>query len=149
VLYGSEPQRQQLQPIAKSFLDAVYGSILNPGLPQYFSMVTQDQIVVGPYPDSGYKMEVIGTFQPLALSDTNPNTILTLLVPDLFIAGSMVFFSGYMRDFGSQADNPQQAQSWENQYQVLFKSAMLLELRKKFAGPGWTSLSSVPVTPTR
>ena len=65
------------------------------------------------------------------------------------VAAMMIFMSGYMRDFGSQADNPQQANSWESQYNNLFKSANLLELRKKFAGPGWTSLSSLPVTPVR
>jgi hypothetical protein len=149
IFYGTGPQRQQLQPVAKSFLDSVYGSPTGATLPQYFAMVTQDTIVLGPYPDIAYQVEVIGTFQPAPLTSTNPTTILTELVPDLFLAASMVFFSGYQRDFGSQADNPAQAQSWENQYQILFKSAMLLELRKKFAGPGWTSLSSVPVTPTR
>ena len=149
LFYGTGPQRQQLQPIAKSFLDAVYGSPTGATLPQYFAMVTQDTIVVGPYPDLPYQVEVIGVFQPTPLSATNPSTILTQLVPDLFLAAAMVFMSGYTRDFGSQSDNPAQAQSWETQYNLLFQSAMLLELRKKWAGPGWSSLSSVPVTPTR
>ena len=149
IFYGTGPQRQQLQPIAKSFLDAVYGSPTNASIPQYFAMVTQDTIVLGPYPDRAYNVEVIGVFQPAPLSATNPSTILTQLVPDLFLAALMVFMSGFTRDFGSQSDNPAQAQSWENQYNLLFQSAMLLELRKKFSGPGWTSLSSVPVTPTR
>jgi hypothetical protein len=149
VLYGSGPQRQQLQPVAMSYLNAVWGSPTGATLPEYFSMVRQDLIQVGPWPDQAYVVEVIGTFQPEPMSATNPTTFLTTYVPDLLIAGGMIFLSGYMRDFGSQADNPAQAQSWSSQYDVLFRSAMLLELRKKFAGPGWTSLSSVPVTPTR
>jgi hypothetical protein len=149
VLYGNGPQRQQLQPVAMSYLNAVWGSPTGATLPEYFSMVRQDLIQVGPWPDQAYVVEVIGTFQPEPMSATNPTTFLTTYVPDLLIAGGMIFLSGYMRDFGSQADNPAQAQSWSSQYDVLFKSAMLLELRKKFAGPGWTSLSSVPVTPTR
>lgn len=149
LFYGTGPQRQQLQPVAKSFLDAVYGSPTGATLPQYFAMVTQDLIVLGPYPDNAYNVEVIGVFQPSPLTATNPETLLTRLLPDLFIAAAMVFISGYMRDFGSQADNPQQAQSWENQYNLLFQSAMQLELRKKFSGIGWTSLSNVPVSPTR
>jgi hypothetical protein len=149
VLYGNGPQRQQLQPVAMSYLNAVWGSPTGATLPEYFAMVRQDLIQVGPWPDQAYVVEVIGTFQPEPMSATNPTTFLTTYVPDLLIAGGMIFLSGYMRDFGSQADNPAQAQSWSSQYDVLFKSAMLLELRKKFAGPGWTSLSSVPVTPTR
>lgn len=149
VLYGNGPQRQQLQPVAMAYLNAVWGSPTNAALPEYFAMVNQDLIQVGPWPDQAYRVEVIGTFQPEPMSATNPTTFLTTYLSDLLIAAAMVFFSGYMRDFGSQADNPQQAQSWENQYQTLFKSANLLELRKKFAGPGWASLSSVPVIPNR
>lgn len=149
VLYGNGPQRQQMQPVAMSFLNSVWGSPSNPGIPIYFALVNQDLVQVGPWPDQAYQVEVIGTFQPEPMSATNPTTFLTVYVPDLLLAAGMVFFSGYQRDFGSQADNPQQAQSWENQYQTLFKSALLLELRKKFAGPGWTSLSSMPISPTR
>jgi len=149
VLYGNGPQRQQLQPVAMSYLNAVWGSPTGATLPEYFAMVRQDLIQVGPWPDQAYVVEVIGTFQPEPMSAANPTTFLTTYVPDLLIAGGLVFLFGYMRDYGGQSDNPQSAQSWENQYQTLFKSAMLLELRKKFAGPGWTSLSSVPVTPTR
>lgn len=148
-LIYSSGQRQVLQPVALTYLNYVWGSPINSGLPEYFSMVNQNTMVVGPWPDSGYQVEVIGTFQPVPMSQLNPTTFLTTYLPDLLIAAGMIFFSGYMRDFGSQADNPQQSQSWENQYQTLFKSANLLELRKKFAGPGWTSLSSVPVTPVR
>lgn len=150
VFYGQSPvQRQQLQPVSMSYLNSVWGSPQITALPEYFAMVRQDTVIVGPYPDASYLVEVIGTFQPIPLAVDNPQTQLTIYLPDLFIAAAMVFISGYMRDFGSQSDNPQQAQSWENQYQTLFKSANLLELRKKFAGPGWTSLSSVPVTPMR
>lgn len=149
VLYGSGPQRKQMQPVAMAYLNSVWGSPTNPGLPEYFSLVRQDLVQVGPWPDQNYNVEVIGTFQPEPMSATNTTTFLTIFLPDLLIAAGMIFFSGYMRDFGSQSDNPQQAQSWQNQYDILFKSAMMLELRKKFAGPGWTSLSSVPITPTR
>jgi hypothetical protein len=149
ILYGSGPQRQQLQPVAMSYLNAVWGSPTGAALPEYFAMVQQDVLQVGPWPDQSYLVEVIGTFQPEPLSATNTQTQLTIYLPDLFIAGAMVFMSGYMRDFGSQSDNPAQAMSWSNQYDLLFKSANLLELRKKFVGVGWTSLSSIPVVPTR
>ena len=52
----------------------------------------------------------------------------------------MVFASGYQKNFGSQSDDPKMAMSWEDQYQKLMASANAEELRKKWAGPGWTSL---------
>jgi hypothetical protein len=149
VLYGPGPQRQQLQPVAMSYLNAVWGSPTGATLPEYFSMVRQDLIQVGPWPDQAYVVEVIGTFTPEPMSAANPTTFLTIFLPDLLIAAACVFMFGWMRDYGGQSDNPQSAQSWENQYSVLFRSAMLLQLRAKFSGPGWTSLSAVPVTPTR
>jgi len=141
--------RNQMTAVSMDYLNAVWNSGDRPGVPKEFAMVNQFNIIVGPWPDQDYPIEIIGTVQPAPLSATNPTTFLTVYLEDLFTAASMVFASGYMRDFGSQADNPQQAQSWENQYQTLFKSATLLELRKKFAGPGWTSLSSTPISPKR
>jgi len=141
--------RNQLAAVTMDYLNAVWNSAATAGLPQEFAMVNQFTIMVGPWPDAAYRVEVVGTIQPAPLSATNPTTFLTQYLQDLFVAASMVFASGYMRDFGSQADNPQQAQSWESQYQTLLKSAMMLELRKKWAGPGWTPFSSIPIAPAR
>ena len=141
--------RRPLAPVDKSYLDSVWNSSSESTVPKNFAMIDQWNIIVGPWPDANYNVEVIGTIRPNPLSSTNTTTFLTTYLPDAFIAASMVFASGYMRDFGSQADNPQQAQSWESQYQTLFKSALLLELRKKWAGPGWTPFSSVPIAPAR
>lgn len=149
IIYGGLLQRQPLQPVSMSFLNSVWGSPANASIPEYFSLVNQTTVLFGPWPDQSYRVEVIGTYQPEPMSASNTTTFLTTYLPDLLVAAGMIFMSGYMRDFGSQSDNPQQSASWENQYQTLFKSANLLELRKKFAGPGWTSLSSVPVTPVR
>lgn len=141
--------RNQMTAVTMDYLNAVWNSATGASVPQEFAMVNQFTIVVGPWPDANYNVEVVGTIQPAPLSSTNTTTFLTDYLQDLFVAASMVFASGYMRDFGSQADNPQQAQSWESQYQTLLKSAMLLELRKKWAGPGWTPFSSVPIAPAR
>lgn len=150
---GSTPdsgQRNPLKPVARDYLDAVWNNANGDGgIPAYFAMIDQTSIIVGPWPAASYVMEVIGTIRPNPLSSSNTTTFLTLYLPDMFVAASMVYASGYQRDFGSQADNPQQAASWEMQYQTLFKSANAEELRKKFAGPGWTSLSSVAIPPTR
>lgn len=141
--------RNQLSAVSLDYLNAVWNSNKVTGVPQNFAMLNQFNVAVGPWPDAGYTVEVVGTIQPQALSVSNPETFLTQYLPDLFLAASMIFASGYQRDFGSQADNPAQSQSWENQYGVLLKSALLLELRKKWAGPGWTPFSSTPISPTR
>ncbi len=149
VYAGFPTQRVVLEPVSVSFLNSVYGTATSAAVPKYFAMLRQNEILVGPYPDQDYQVEIFGTYQPEPMSVTNPVTFLTQYLPDLLVAAGMIFASGYMRDFGSQSDNPQQSNSWESQYQTLFKSANLLELRKKFAGPGWTSLSSLPIAPVR
>lgn len=137
--------------VSKQFIDAVYpsASTVN-GVPQYFAMVSNTEVMVGPTPDIPYVAEVIGTIRPTPLSSANQTTILTTLLPAAFVAASMVFVSGYMRDFGAQSDNPQQAQSWENQYKTLMASAGVEELRKKYQSQAWTSEIPNPVaTPQR
>jgi hypothetical protein len=56
-----------------------------------------------------------------------------------------------LRDFGVKKDSPQvTAQSWEAQYQLLLKSALSEEVRKKYWSEGWTPQSQSPVvTPSR
>lgn len=149
---GSTPDdgtRNPLQPTTRDYLDSVWNSISGSSLPKLFAMIDQFNIVVGPWPDSNYTVEVIGTIRPNPLSVTNTTTFLTQYLPDLFLAASMIFATGYQRDFGSQSDNPAQAVSWESQYEKLFASANGEELRKKFAGPGWTSMSSIANPPVR
>lgn len=149
---GSQPDsgtRNALQIVVRDFLDTVWNSSTGATLPKMFAMIDQFNIIVGPWPNANYVMEVIGTIRPNALSPTNTSTFLTQYLPDLFLAASMIFATGYQRDFGSQADNPAQSQSWESQYEKLFASANGEELRKKFAGPGWSSFSAVATPPVR
>lgn len=149
IIIDNPPQRVSLQPTTISYLNYVWGTDATLAVPVYFAPYRQDSFFVGPYPDKNYTFEVLGTYRPEALSPTHTETFLTQYMPDIFLAASMIFASGYMRDFGSQSDNPQQAQSWEAQYQNLIKGAMLESLRQKFAGPAWTSLSAIPIAPER
>jgi hypothetical protein len=143
--------RVPLVPVSQEFIDISFPS--NQGLtavPTFYAMVSDTQIVLGPAPDKSYQAEFIGVQRPTPLSFANSSTYLTQYCPDLFIAASMVFAFGYMRDFGAQADNPQAAQSWENQFQMLFKSAQTEQLRAKFQAEGWTVKSPSPIaTPSR
>lgn len=147
--------RIPLAPASQAFLDTVYPSSSNSAAPRFFCYLTnntylsggsaQTQIILGPWPDAAYRIEVIGKIQLAPLSATNPNTYLTDYLPDLFVAASMIYMSGYMRNYGAQADDPRMSSSWEQQYENLMRSASVYESRKKFAGPSWTAKSPEPI----
>ena len=131
--------RNQLLPTSRPFLDATYPSSSGSTVPTYFAMTTQTSLIVGPWPDQAYGVEVVGTIHPTPLSATNTTTILTQYLPDLFLAASMVFGAAYLQNFGQSTDNPQMAVSWEAHYQALKQSAVVEEARKKFSVEGWSS----------
>jgi len=133
--------RNPISPAALRLVDFLYPTETapsTPSVPSLYAMVTDTQVVFGPAPDAAYLIEVIGTVRPTAMSVSNPSTILSSHFPQLLITASMVFASGYQKNFGSQADDPKMAISWESQYQTLLKSAQTQETRKKlnqtFAG---------------
>ncbi len=142
--------RNPLTPVAIDYLDLVWPSATGTGLPTCFAMLTQTAIVVGPWPDQAYTMEVRGTQRPTPLSSSNTVTFLSQNLPDLFLAASMIYMSGYVKNFGAQADDPQMAQSWETQYGKLLASAETEEARKRFQGSAWSSLTqSAAAQPAR
>lgn len=148
---SSNGQRVPLQVASKQFVDMVYPSnATTVGVPAYFAPATATYCTLGPVPDQAYGVEVIGTQRPIALSSANSSTFLTQTVPDLFVAASMIFASGYMRNFGSQADDAPMAASWQGQYDKLFGSVGVEELRKKYASQGWQAQMPNPIaTPSR
>lgn len=137
--------RNALTPVTKEFLDNVWPSSSGAAVPTYYAMDTDQTIIVGPWPNAAYRVEVVGTIRPTPLSADNTTTFLSLYLPDLFLAASMVSASGYMRNFGSQSDDPGMAVSWESQYQALKGSADVEEMRKKYAGPSWAPMSPKPL----
>lgn len=142
--------RNPVQFVSRDFVDAIYPTATTAtGVPRYAAWVTnntylsggaaQSQIILGPAPDQSYRVEVIGRITPPPLSSTNTNTFLTDWLYDLFLAASMVFMSGYMRNFGAQADNPQMATSWDGQYKERLLSAQVYEARKRWSGASWSA----------
>ncbi len=131
---------------SRPFIDLCYPSNTTAtGVPQYWTMANSSTIVLGPVPDDVYTVEVIGTQRPTPLSSGNSSTFLSMYLPDLFMAASMVYVSGYLKNFGAMADDPKMANSWEAQYQLLKQSADLEEFRKKYQGDAWTSKKPSPV----
>lgn len=147
--------RVQLTIQSRAFMNAVYGTSPSTGgltaTPQYFAMVTDQVIQVGPYPDAAYNLEIIGTVRPTALSASVPNGTnwISLYLPDLFLAAAMVQMSGFMRSFGAQSDDPKLAVSWESQYGLLRDSASVEDAMRKYFSTGWTAQVPSQLNPPR
>lgn len=124
--------RVPLIPASIDTLDFLWPSSTGSTVPVYFSMMDQDVAIVGPWPDQAYTVEVVGTqrFTPLYISQTT--SPLSVFFPDLLIAASLVFASGYQRNFGSMADDPKMAMSWKQHLDDLLADATTEEDRKKF-----------------
>ena len=148
LIASGSSQRIPLTPVSRDVVDRMWPGGTN-GQPEMFAMLTQWTVILGPPPDATYTVETIGTTRPAPLSSTNTTTFLTTYLPDLFVAASMVYMSGYQRNLGAQANDPQMGTSWEQQYQNLFKSANAEELRKMFMGDSWTSLPPSSGTQSR
>src|SRR6266516_374430 len=148
---SSNATRVPLTVTSKQFIDQVYpNNSSGTGVPKFFAPATDDSATLGPVPDQSYNVEVIGTARPLPLSASNSSTFLTQTFPDLFITASMIFASGYMKNFSAQGDDPRMAQSWQGQYDLLFASASIEEARKKYTSQGWQAQIPSPVaTPAR
>ena len=145
--------RNQLVPVTREFLDAVWPNetaATSPSVPQYYAMITDQTIIVGPPPDAAYTMEVIGTIIPPDLSSTTTTTWISLYLPDVLVAASMVFGVAYLKDYGAATDDPNAPGSWENKYQKLLAGANTEENRKKYASQAWTPKQPAPLaTPPR
>jgi hypothetical protein len=142
--------RVPLTPVAKEYLNSVWTSSAGAGIPSLFAMLNTNTVLLGPWPDSAYTIEFVGTTRATPLSSSNQTNYLSENLPDVYVAAAMIFASGWMRNFGAQMDNPQMAMSWETQYQNLLKSATVEEFRKKFQASAWSSMSpAVVATPTR
>ena len=148
-----------LLPVTKEYIQNVYGTGSTTGLPQYFAVyggdsattgLTSQNMIIGPIPNSNYSVRLTGTVRSAPLSATNTTTFISTYLPDIMIMASMIYISAYQRNFGRMNDDPQMAQSYENQYQVLKTSALIEENRKKFEASAWSSYSPAPAaTPNR
>jgi len=142
--------RFALLPVTKEYINATYSGGSYKSQPLVFAMIDQNNMIVGPWPDAQYYLEITGTYRPDSLSASNSETFISAYLPDLMIMASMIYVSGYQRNFGRANDDPQMAITYESQYQSLLKGAMVEEARKKFQSAAWTSMSPAPVaSPTR
>lgn len=138
--------RNPLLPVTLEYMNAVWPSSASAGVPQWFAMFNQNTVLLGPFPDAAYTLELVGTTRPDSLSSTNQTTFISLYLPDLMIMASMVYLSAYQRNFSGAASNdPNMPVTYESQYQTLLKGATVEEARKKFQSSAWTSQSPAVV----
>lgn len=137
-------ERNALIPTSEEHLNSLWPSVTGSTVPQYFAMVDDGLIIVGPWPAAAYQVEVVGTFRPQPLSSSNVTTLLSVYFPDLLIAASMVRAAGFQKNYGAGVDDPKQAITWESHFQTLLAGASVEEARKKFTGAGWSSKQPEP-----
>lgn len=145
---GTQTTRNQLVPVSRDFLDLTWPTNTAASVttvPQYYAMISDQTVIFGPPPGDGFTAEVIGTIRPTALSSSNTTSYLTLYLPDLWLAATMIFFAGWQKNFGAQADDVRSAQSWEAQYDKLLLSANVEEQRKRYASSGWAAYAPTPL----
>lgn len=154
---------QRILPTSRSFINEVYPDSSVQGPPVYFAPYggdatttggTSQLFIFGPTPDSNYPLNINGTVRMISLNSfanvtfaNSAYTFISAYLPDLLLMASMIYLSGFQRNFGRQADDPAMAQSYESQYQALLKGAMTEENRRKLWASAWTSLS-VPANAT-
>lgn len=160
--YG--PSRLPVTPASLDFIKAVYAGAVT-GPPRNFMViggasapvvtdplewtVPAMQVILGPAPDLAYALTGYGTERPATLSAANPTTFISTMLPDLLWSASMIFWSGYSKNFGAQSDNPQQAISWKAEYDRLLKSSMIEEARKTFRSQAWVAEAPTMVAGAR
>ena len=128
--------RHVARPVSRETIDFFWPSDTarsTSSIPTIFARSSDDQLLVGEAPGSNWNVELIATIRPAPLSATNTSTYLSNYLSDLFFAAAMSAASGVLlKNFGAQADNPAQANSWESTYKQLFVSAKAEEARKQF-----------------
>jgi len=96
-----------------------------------------------PTPDQGYTAEFIGPVRPPPLSETNTQTYLSVVFPELHLIASAVYMAGYQRDF------QQTAAGYENQYKLLVTSALIESRGQHAAGDWYVPPDLTPSPPTQ
>lgn len=150
-----------LTPVSPEFLQNLYPDNTVTGPPKFFAPLggdntggtTSQLYLIGPYTDQAYTVTAYGlqrlpTLYVSTGSGAN-STFISTMLPDLLLMASMIFVSGFQRNFGRQSDDPQMAVSYESQYKSLLDAARMENYRARFQASGWSSQSVPTATPTR
>lgn len=144
-----------LTPCSREYIDAVFPSDAAPtttSTPRYFARDTDQTLILGPSVGSGIlvaTVEVVGTVRPAPLSPSISSTFISTSLPDLFLFAVMVEATGWMKNYGAQAEDPKMGISWEARYQGALGPALSEETRKKFQSGSWSAKSRTMTQPER
>ena len=134
--------RTPLKPVSKAVVDTLWGitnAASSSTRPAIFAMKSNTAVTFGPPSGATITIEVTGRVRPTPLSASNTSTYLTTQYPELFLIASMIFGSGWQKNYGAGSDDSGQAMSWESQYEKLLSAADQTSAREDFAGASWTS----------
>ncbi|MFA5058725.1 MAG: hypothetical protein WC485_11470 [Opitutaceae bacterium] len=140
-------ERVPLQRLSVEAMNFMWPSATDTGAPQNYAILNDTTCILGPVPDAAYKAEFYGIFQLTPISAERPSNWISVNMPDVLIAASMVFGAGWQRDFGSQAEDPKLGLSWEAQYQSLLKSETVQAYRQYARSSAWQPMSPSPLAP--
>jgi hypothetical protein len=119
------------------------------GLPKYFCDLGSAQALVAPSPNGAYAVEAAYTYRPPSLAvaapgDGTQTTYIATFHADLLFQACMVEVAGFKKNYGSMADDPQQAVSWNARYAVTLASAQMEEGRRKSGSYADESKTAAP-----
>jgi hypothetical protein len=155
-----------LIPVSKEFIQNCYSGVFSTGMPKYYAMYgdtfgdganTNVNVLLGPAPNFAYPVRVTGVIRMPSLyqfatagSANTSYTYISQWLPDLLLMASMIFISGYQRNFSANSDSPDMPVNYEKQYRTLLAGAIAEENRKKGLGSGYSAYSTpATATPTR
>lgn len=151
---GDAPVAGTRQPFDMTSLDVIdlmwptESVTLNPANIQsgrMAAMLDATTLVVAPTPDANYRAEITGLVQPAPLSATNVTTYLSTVYPDLMLTASMIFVSGFLRDYGAQSEDPRTGLSWEGLYNKQLPGVVAEEQRRRTQGTAWSPNMPTPL----
>lgn len=136
--------RIALERVSLDFINVMWPTAATTGMPSKYAFLSDTAVRIAPTPAGVFTCEFIGTTRPTPLSFTNQTNFISVYLPDLLVAASMVFGAGELQNYGLQSDDPKLAMSWETQYQTLKASAAVEEARKKSQSAGWETYQPSP-----
>lgn len=130
--------RSPLTPTSRDYINFSWPSSTAPSattVPKYFAMTSNKTVILGPPPGDNFTIEVIGYVDPTPLSASNPTTILSTELPDLFMAAALAVGFSYAQGPKGAA----QSALWEAAYRELLPTAQATVSRQHFSSASWTS----------
>ncbi len=131
--------RPPLIKISREAMEMLYPQRISNAIgdvPAKWAPFTDQIIYVAPVSGAPVQLECTGEVPPAPLSAVNSTTWLWSNLGDFAFAAAMIMASGFMRNFGSQADDPKMALSWQGVYDRLKPGAVSQETRRKYEATG-------------